>query len=167
MPCRRSTRSRRSSRELGRFERLGTSGFLQAFVDNDPGDPERYLVFLEQGGIGLPDESYFREEKFAEIRAGYQLFLERMFSLAGLSDPAERAARVFALETEIAAQHWDNVRTRDSQATYNLLPWSEVETLGGRGAARRLARRRSTSRPARSTRSWCASPASSRGSARC
>jgi putative endopeptidase len=117
--------------ELGRFERLGTSGFLQAFVDNDPGNPERYLVFLEQGGIGLPDESYFREEKFADIRAGYQLFLERMFTLAGLSDPADRAARVYALETEIAAQHWDNVRTRDSQATYNLLPWSEVETLAG------------------------------------
>ncbi|MEP6841939.1 MAG: M13-type metalloendopeptidase [Pseudolysinimonas sp.] len=117
--------------ELGRFERLGTSGFLQAFVDNDPGNPERYLVFLEQGGIGLPDESYFREDTFAEIRASYQLFLERMFSLAGLSDPAERAARVFALETEIASQHWDNVRTRDSQATYNLLPWSEVETLAG------------------------------------
>jgi putative endopeptidase len=117
--------------ELGRFERLGTSGFLQAFVDNDPGDPERYLVFLEQGGIGLPDESYFREEKFADIRAGYQAFLERMFTLAGLSDPAARAARVFALETEIASHHWDNVRTRDSQATYNLLPWSEVEALGG------------------------------------
>ena len=117
--------------ELGRFERLGTSGFLQAFVDNDPGNPERYLVFLEQGGIGLPDESYFRDEKFADIRAGYQAFLERMFALAGLSHPAARAARVFALETEIAAQHWDNVRTRDSQATYNLLPWSEVETLAG------------------------------------
>ncbi|HEY4225385.1 MAG TPA: M13-type metalloendopeptidase [Pseudolysinimonas sp.] len=117
--------------ELGRFERLGTSGFLQAFVDNDPGDPERYLVFLEQGGIGLPDESYFREEKFADIRAGYQTFLERMFTLAGLSDATARAARVFALETEIAAQHWDNVRTRDSQATYNPMPWADVETLAG------------------------------------
>jgi putative endopeptidase len=117
--------------ELGRFERLGTSGFLQAFVDNDPGDPERYLVFLEQGGIGLPDESYFREEKFADIRAGYQAFLERMFTLVGLDAPAERAARVFALETEIASQHWDNVRTRDSHATYNLMPWAEIETLAG------------------------------------
>ena len=117
--------------DLGRLERLGTSGFVQAFVDNDPGDPERYLVFLEQGGIGLPDESYFREEKFAEIRLAYQAFLEKMFGLAGLSEPAERAARVFALETELAAQHWDNVRTRDSQATYNLLPWGEVEKLAG------------------------------------
>ena len=117
--------------ELGRVERLGTSGFLQAFVDNDPGDPERYLVFLEQGGIGLPDESYFREEKFADIRVSYQAFLEKMFALVGLDAAADRAARVFALETEIAAQHWDNVRTRDSQATYNLMPWAEVETLAG------------------------------------
>ena len=45
---------------LGRLERQGVSGFVQLFVDNDPGDPERYLVFVEQGGIGLPDEIYFR-----------------------------------------------------------------------------------------------------------
>ena len=61
---------------LGRLERGGSSGFFQLFVDNDPGDPERYLVFVEQAGIGLPDESYFREEKFAEIRAKYAAFLE-------------------------------------------------------------------------------------------
>jgi len=111
---------------IGTLERGGTSGFLQAFVDNDPGNPERYLVFLEQGGLGLPDESYYREEKFADIRVAYLAFLERMFGLAGLSDPAVRAKRVFDLETEIAAQHWDNVKSRDSEATYNLTAWSDV-----------------------------------------
>jgi putative endopeptidase len=111
---------------IGTLERGGTSGFLQAFVDNDPGNPERYLVFLEQGGLGLPDESYYRDEKFADIRVAYLAFLERMFGLAGLSDPAVRAQRVFDLETEIAAQHWDNVKSRDSEATYNLTPWSDV-----------------------------------------
>ncbi|CAN5115733.1 hypothetical protein BH11ACT5_BH11ACT5_01740 [soil metagenome] len=45
---------------LGRLERGGSSGFFQLFVDNDPGQPERYLVFVEQGGLGLPDESYYR-----------------------------------------------------------------------------------------------------------
>eukprot|EP01031_Cornospumella_fuschlensis_P049374 gene49374-60440_t len=74
---------------LGSLERRGTSGFIQAFVDNDPGNPERYLVFLEQGGIGLPDESYFREEKFAEIRVAYEAFLERMLTLAGVDSAAE------------------------------------------------------------------------------
>ncbi|MGE3192338.1 MAG: M13 family metallopeptidase [Microbacteriaceae bacterium] len=118
-------------RELGRLERQGSGGFLQAFVDNDPGDPERYLVFLEQGGIGLPDESYFRDEKFAEIRQAYRAHLERMLGMAGLSEAGERAQRVFDLETAIAGHHWDNVRTRDSQATYNPMHWADVAALGG------------------------------------
>ncbi|HWH26462.1 MAG TPA: M13-type metalloendopeptidase [Pseudolysinimonas sp.] len=124
---------------LGRLERRGTSGFLPAFVDNDPGNPERYLVFFEQGGLGLPDESYYREEKFAEIRAAYRAHLERIFGLAGISDASVRAQRVFDLETAIASQHWDNVRTRDSQATYNLLPWADVEALAGEDRASLLA----------------------------
>ena len=116
---------------IGSLERLGVSGFLQAFVDNDPGDPERYLVFLEQGGLGLPDEEYYRAEKFAEIRTAYRAHLERMLGMAGLDEPAGRAERVLALETEIAAGHWDNVRTRDSQATYNPMTWAEAEGLAG------------------------------------
>ncbi|MEI5582800.1 MULTISPECIES: M13 family metallopeptidase [unclassified Agromyces] len=111
---------------VGRLERQGISGFVQLFVDNDPGDPERYLVFAEQGGIGLPDESYFREERFAAIRDKYRAHLERMFGLAKLDDVAARAARVFDLEAEIAATHWTNVESRDSQKTYNLMPWADV-----------------------------------------
>ncbi|HEU4756587.1 MAG TPA: M13-type metalloendopeptidase, partial [Agromyces sp.] len=111
---------------VGRLERQGVSGFAQLFVDNDPGDPERYLVFVEQGGIGLPDESYFREERFAAIREKYREHVERMFGLANLDDTAARAARVFDLETEIAATHWTNVDSRDSQKTYNLKPWADV-----------------------------------------
>ena len=34
---------------MGRLERQGVSGLWQLFVDNDPGDPQRYVVFLEQG----------------------------------------------------------------------------------------------------------------------
>ena len=111
---------------LGSLEHDGVSGFAQLFVDNDPGNPERYLVFLEQGGIGLPDESYFREDSFAEIRDAYRAHLERMFGLAGMSDAAERAERVFTLETDVAGHHWDNVASRDSEKTYNLRTWDEV-----------------------------------------
>jgi putative endopeptidase len=107
------------------LERQGVGGFFRLFVDNDPGNPERYLVFLEQGGISLPDESYFRDDKFADIRAAYLAHIERMLALAGFSESAARAQRVFDLETAIAATHWDNVQTRDAQATYNLVSWNE------------------------------------------
>ena len=116
---------------LGRLERGGSSGFFQIFVDNDPGQPERYLVFVEQGGLGLPDESYYREEKFAEIRTKYAAYLERMLTLAGLDDAAARAARIVALETEIASHHWDNVATRDSEKTYNPMRWDAANALVG------------------------------------
>lgn len=111
---------------LGRLERQGVSGFLQLYVDNDPGDPERYLVFVEQGGIGLPDESYFREERFAAVRTAYSAHLERMFALAQLDDAAERAVRVFDLEADLAKAHWNNVDTRDSEKTYNLYAWPDA-----------------------------------------
>jgi len=111
---------------LGRLERKGTTGFLSMYVDNDPGNPERYLVVIGQGGLSLPDESYYREEKFAPIREAYVAYLTKMLGLAGLDNTGGRAARIFALETEIAAAHWDNVRSRDSEATYNLRTWAEV-----------------------------------------
>ena len=116
---------------LGRLERGGSSGFFQVFVDNDPGQPERYLVFIEQGGLGLPDESYYREEKFADIRVKYLDYLERMLSLAGLDDPAIRAQRIVDLETELATHHWDNVANRDSEKTYNPMLWSAANDLVG------------------------------------
>ncbi len=140
---------------LGRLERQGVSGFLQLYVDNDPGDPERYLVFVEQGGIGLPDESYFREERFEGVRTAYNAHLERMFGLAQLEDPADRAVRVFDLETDLAKVHWNNVDTRDSEKTYNLFTVGGCRGRGIRrpaGVARRHGRARGRVRRARAAR---------------
>lgn len=111
---------------LGVLERAGVSGFFQLYIDNDPGNPERYIALFEQGGLGLPDESYYREEKFAEIRSAYVRYLATMFELAGLDEPGARAQRVFDLETTIAASHWDNVASRDSVKSYNLTTWTEL-----------------------------------------
>jgi len=114
---------------IGRLEKSGLSGFYQLFVDNDPGDPERYLVFFEQSGISLPDESYYREERFTPVRAAFIAHVQRMFELAGVQDAPRRAQNVFDLETEIAKQHWDNVASRDSEKTYNLYDWTDAASL--------------------------------------
>ncbi len=117
------------TRLLGSLEKQGMPSFVQLFVDNDPGDPERYVVFVEQGGLGLPDESYYRDEKFESVRTAYRAFVEQMLGLAGLDDASARADRVVGLETALATHHWSNVATRDSDKTYNLLPWAEFDAL--------------------------------------
>ena len=114
---------------IGELQSQGFAGFYEVFVDNDPGSPERYLAFFEQGGLSLPDESYYREEHFAAIRAAFVVHVRRMFALAGLSDAQSRADRVFELETQIAKCHWDNVTSRDSEKTYNLFEWPAARDL--------------------------------------
>lgn len=120
---------------MGHLQRGGLSGSFGVFVDSDPGNPDRYLVMIQQGGIALPDESYYREDHFAPIRDAYVVHVERMFTLAGLDDAATRARRVFELETEIAQRHWDNVATRDREKSYNLMTWEGASELFASGAS--------------------------------
>lgn len=114
---------------LGKLENDGVGGFIGMGVDNDPGNPERYIMFVVQSGITLPDESYFREERFEEIRQAYLGHIQRMFELGGLDNAEARARRVFELETQIASHHWDNVATRDAQKTYNLYEGDDAFAL--------------------------------------
>jgi putative endopeptidase len=115
---------------LGRLERLGVGSLYRLFVDTDPGDPERYLVFFEQGAISLPDESYYREERFAGVREAFAGHVQRMFELARLPDADRAAGRVLALETAVAGHHWDAVTNRDREKTYNLFSWTGVLSEG-------------------------------------
>src|SRR5690606_9233648 len=126
-------------RTVGELEREGAGGIVTLYVEPDPGDPGRYVPFLVQSGLSLPDESYYRLDNFAETRTAFRAHVERMFELAsaglgtgaGVTDPAATADRVVALETELATHHWDNVRSRDAVATYNLRSWDEVQQLAG------------------------------------
>ena len=105
---------------LGSFARRGVHGLFGVGTESDPGNPDRYVIFVGQSGLGLPDEAYYREDAYAEVKTAYLGHIERMLTLAGLDDPAAKAQRILDLETAIAACHWDKVKTRDIRLMYNL-----------------------------------------------
>nr|WP_081512241.1 M13 family metallopeptidase [Nocardia donostiensis] len=107
---------------------LPIGGLIGMGVGIDRKNSEAYIASLGQSGIGL-GEQYYRKPEFAEQLAGYRVFLERIAAGAGLPDPTALAQRVLDLETRIAAAHWDNVRNRDTDATYNLHTWKEATAL--------------------------------------
>ncbi|MBZ5735485.1 peptidase M13 [Nocardioides sp. TRM66260-LWL] len=114
---------------LGEFERIGGHGLFGSYVDSDSKDSDRYLFHLTQGGLGLPDESYYRDEKFAEVRTAYVEYLTGLFRAAGRRDAEADAATVLAVDTRLAQGHWERAETRDVQKTYNLFTLEGLREL--------------------------------------
>ena len=114
---------------FSKLEARGTAGIFGTFIYADMKDASTNILYLAQGGISLPDEAYYREEKYAEIRTAYLAHITAMFTLAKVSNPAENAAKVMALETSIASHHWDQVKNRDATLTYNKMNRTEVKAL--------------------------------------
>ena len=111
---------------VGALQRSGVSGGTGVYVDTDSKDSTRYLLHLNQSGLGLPDESYYRDEQHAEILAAYPQHIAAMFALVYGGDHSETAARIVALETKLAAAHWDVVKRRDADLTYNLRTFADL-----------------------------------------
>ncbi|WP_197383044.1 M13 family metallopeptidase [Mycolicibacterium mengxianglii] len=114
---------------LGALQRTGVGGGTGLYVDTDSKDSTRYLVHLTQSGIGLPDESYYRDEQHAQILAAYPEHIAAMFGLvygAPALDYTATAAKIVALEAKLAAAHWDVVKRRDADLTYNLRRFADL-----------------------------------------
>jgi putative endopeptidase len=114
---------------LAALQREGATGLFRAEVIVDAKHSDRYVVVLTQGGIELPDESYYREPKFQPIRDRYANHLEKIFALAGTPGPKSVAESVMSIETSLAKHHWDRVKSRDRTLTYNKMKREVLEDL--------------------------------------
>ena len=94
---------------------LYTDNLLGLWVAQDLDDPARYLPFLLQGGLGMPDRDYYLNpsQKMADIRASYQAHIAAVLALAHLADAQGKAARIFDLERRMAQVHWERARSEE------------------------------------------------------
>ena len=118
------------TRALGFINPTGGPDLFGMAIYGDPGDPDVNIAHIEQGGLGLPDEAYYREDHYAPIRGAYVDMVAAQLTNAGYADDdanaREQAERFLAVETKLAKHHWDNVATRDSVKTYNPMSYSEL-----------------------------------------
>ena len=119
------------SRVLGEFLRadvdplnatnFNTPNLFGVWFNQGLTDPSRNLPYLLQGGIGLPDRAYYLDNspKMAELRTKYQQYIGAMLKLAGYDRAEERAAKIFALESELAGSHASREESADIQKANN------------------------------------------------
>lgn len=108
---------------------LAINSFLGAWVDIDSKQPDRYIVYLTQSGLGMPNRDYYLEEKFADKRAKYQEYIVEILTLADTPDAAAKAEAIYALEERMAGAHWEPAKRRNRDLTYNLKTLEELETF--------------------------------------
>ena len=107
---------------------LYTDDIFGLWVAQDLDDPRRYAAFLLQGGLGMPDRDYYLDPspRMAEIRDKYRAHVAAMLQLAGIADPAAKAARIFELEHRIAEVHGSRTDSEDVVKGNNHWPRSEL-----------------------------------------
>jgi predicted metalloendopeptidase len=89
-------------------------------------DPALYTAYLLQGGLGLPERSYYNpaDPHMAEALAAYQDHIVKLFVLAGVMEPDARAKAqaIIALETRVAQAHASRAEDEDVLKADNV--WS-------------------------------------------
>lgn len=116
------------SHVVGSLLPTGVSSFFDVDVDADLNDPNSYITFLGQAGLGLPDEAYYHEDQHADTLAAYEKFMPTMARVALRvdEDEAERlAAQALRVEKAIAATHMNVVDARDTDKINNVMSWDE------------------------------------------
>ena len=84
-----------------------TANLFGLWVAQDLDEPTKYSPFLLQGGLGMPERSYYLDgsEDMARIRSHYLAHLTAMLRLAGVPQADARAKGVMDLETRMATVH--------------------------------------------------------------
>jgi putative endopeptidase len=108
------------------FGGFGAS-FFNVRVAADEKDPNRYSLYLFQGGLGLPDRDYYLKDSFKAKRDAYQAYVAKVLGMAGWPDPEGNAKAILALETQIAQAHWSRIESRDEDKTYNPMTPAQLE----------------------------------------
>jgi endothelin-converting enzyme/putative endopeptidase len=113
------------------FAIVGYPSPVSLAIFPDLSDPTRYGVYTGQGGLGMPNRDYYLLEgaKYDGYRAAYKSYLTKLFTLAGMSDAAARAERVYALEAAIAKVHWKPEESRDVSKIYNPMDRAKLASF--------------------------------------
>ena len=131
---------------LAELDKVGGGGPWGVSVDQDMKDSEKYILYIGQSGLGMPDRDYYlkNDPESVRVRTAYEKHLVRLLKLAGRGGKAAQdAALVLEMETALAKismsredrEDYDKIYNKKSVAQLSRLtpsvPWIEYfKTLG-------------------------------------
>ena len=116
-------------RAFGRETLDGSESPITLFVGLNRGNPDRTVLNIGIGGMGLPDRDYYLEDndRLNGIREAYVVHIAQMLGFAGIEGAEEKAAAILALETRLAEQQWPRAQRRDRDRIYNPMSYADFK----------------------------------------
>jgi putative endopeptidase len=120
-------------REIARLHAQGIDVAFGFGPAPDPHDAAHYVAWLEQGGLGLPDRDYYFAKGAGadSTRALYRDHIAQYLIMTGgdSAGAGRDAARIMALETELARASLGRVALRDPAASDHPMTMVQVTAL--------------------------------------
>ncbi|MCQ2118467.1 MAG: M13 family metallopeptidase [Bacteroidales bacterium] len=104
----------------------GVGSIFGAYVSSDTMDSDSQILYVGESGLAMGNRDYYLLPEHEALRNGYKAFLEKIFTLAGYSDAAQKASDAYDVEMAIAVPYWSMVQQRDIEAQYNPMSSEEL-----------------------------------------
>jgi putative endopeptidase len=119
--------------EIARLQREGANVAFEFGSEQDFKDSTQVIADAEQGGLGLPDRQYYRDndDRSKQLRDQYVEHVTNMFKLMG-DDPAKAAGEakiVLDIETTLANASMDRAARRDPDNVYHKMALTQLGEL--------------------------------------
>ncbi|MFZ0015085.1 MAG: M13 family metallopeptidase [Acidimicrobiia bacterium] len=115
---------------MPRLRRLGVGALHSMGVSPDFEDPARYLVYVGQGGLGLPERDYYvrDDDRSTGLVAAYTAHVARQLTSLGRGG-REESEEIVALERRLAAASLPAAEARNLDKTLNRHPVESLDEL--------------------------------------
>lgn len=119
------------ARYIGHSQRISVPHPFVYYVSVDRKNSSQYTGVITQSGLGMPDRDYYlsTNDRLKDIRDKYQVYVKDLLAAAGTPKADKVAARIFAIESQLAKSHWTRVQNRDAEKTYNRFEVANLPKL--------------------------------------
>ncbi|HQR89693.1 MAG TPA: M13-type metalloendopeptidase, partial [Caulobacter sp.] len=114
---------------MGKSSVTPFTSLLGIGIQTDAKNPKAYAVYAGSGGLSLPNRDYYLEARFAAQKAAYQVYVEKILTMAGWDKPAANAKAIVDFETKLAEVTWTRAELRDRDKTYNPATLAELQAM--------------------------------------
>ena len=113
------------SEVIAYFQQQGINLFFSVDVQQDLKNITKNSLYINQAGLGLPNNQFYIQENKKALLSKYQNYLETLLSAFSVSNNQKMAANAVNLETKLAKQMMNPAELRDPEKTYNKYTLSQ------------------------------------------